>query len=81
VDLRAGLDDSEKRKYRDSNSDPSIIQPVASRYTDYAIPAPYDEVLFVKTVTVLILIIHIHMFFYYLCFILDQVTVLANNNT
>jgi hypothetical protein len=26
--------------YRDSNSDPSIVQPIASRYTDYAIPAP-----------------------------------------
>jgi hypothetical protein len=26
--------------YRDSNSDPSIVQPVASRYTDYAILAP-----------------------------------------
>jgi hypothetical protein len=35
---RAGLDDVEKRKfviYRDSNS-----QPIASRYTDYSIPAP-----------------------------------------
>jgi hypothetical protein len=24
--------------YRDSNSDPSVVQPVASRYTEYAIP-------------------------------------------
>jgi hypothetical protein len=26
---------------RDSNSDPSVVQPAASRYTDYTIPAPW----------------------------------------
>jgi hypothetical protein len=43
VDLRAGLDDLEKRKFLTLpgiESDPSVVQPVASRYTDYAIPAP-----------------------------------------
>jgi hypothetical protein len=42
VGPRAGLDEIEKGKclpYRDSNSDPSVIQPVASCYTDCAIPA------------------------------------------
>jgi hypothetical protein len=36
--LRAGLDNVKKRNflpYRDSNSNPSFVQPVASRYTDY----------------------------------------------
>jgi hypothetical protein len=43
VDLRAGLDDLEKRIFFNkgtSNSDPSVVQSVSSRYTDYAIPAP-----------------------------------------
>jgi hypothetical protein len=34
VDPRAGLDDVGKRK--DSDFDPSVVQPVASRYTDCA---------------------------------------------
>jgi hypothetical protein len=44
VDPRATLNDVEKRKFLtlpgDSNSDPLVVQPVASRYTDYVIPAP-----------------------------------------
>jgi hypothetical protein len=42
VDPRADLDDVEKTTalpYWDSNSHPSLFQPVGSRYTDYAIPA------------------------------------------
>jgi hypothetical protein len=37
VGLRTGLDDVERVKscpYRDSNFDPSVVQPIASRYTD-----------------------------------------------
>jgi hypothetical protein len=30
--------------YWDSNSNPSLVQLVASRYTDYAIPAPYKQI-------------------------------------
>jgi hypothetical protein len=43
VGPRASLDDVEKilDPYWDSNSDPSVVQPVASRYTDCAIPAPF----------------------------------------
>jgi hypothetical protein len=40
---KVSLDDSEKRKFllhRDSNSDPQVVQPVAS-YTDCAILAPH----------------------------------------
>jgi hypothetical protein len=39
VDPIASLDDTEIEDswpYRDSNSDPSVLQPVASRYTDCA---------------------------------------------
>jgi hypothetical protein len=37
VGPRAGLDDTENRKIK---FNPSVTQPVASRYTDRAIPAP-----------------------------------------
>jgi hypothetical protein len=41
VDLKAGLDDVEKRKFftlPGLELRPSIVQPVASRFTDCAIP-------------------------------------------
>jgi hypothetical protein len=41
VGPRTGLEDVERRKfcpYLDSNSDPSAVQPVASRYTDFTSP-------------------------------------------
>jgi hypothetical protein len=37
---RSDLEGVEKKKksYRDSNPDPSVVQPVASRYTDCSVP-------------------------------------------
>jgi hypothetical protein len=45
VGPRAGLDDVEKIFDRTGtrNSDPSVVQPVASRYIDYVIPAADDS--------------------------------------
>jgi hypothetical protein len=43
VGPRAGPDDLKKRTFltlQNSNSDSSVVHPVASRYTDHAIPAP-----------------------------------------
>jgi hypothetical protein len=31
--------------YRNSNSDPSVVQPVVSRYTDCAIPTPLRDIM------------------------------------
>jgi hypothetical protein len=44
VDPRTGMDDVQKRKFLTLPGlelRPSLVQPVASRYTDYAIPAHY----------------------------------------
>jgi hypothetical protein len=44
VDLRAGLDGVEKREFLTLlglNSDPSVVQPVASNYADCSIPLPF----------------------------------------
>jgi hypothetical protein len=46
VDTRAGLEDMEKWKFLlhwDSYSEPLIVQPVASRYINCAIPALYGS--------------------------------------
>jgi hypothetical protein len=48
VDPRAGLDDMEKWKFFTlpvlELPPPLVVQPVASRYTDWAIPAPICNV-------------------------------------
>jgi hypothetical protein len=41
VGSKGGLD-FEKRPYPDSNSGPSVVQPVASRYTDRATAVPVN---------------------------------------
>jgi hypothetical protein len=49
VDPRAGLDELEKRKFLSLpglEPDTSVVQLVASRYTDYTIPAPFLFVLY-----------------------------------
>jgi hypothetical protein len=45
---RASLDDVENIPYWDSNSNPSVIQPVANRYTNCAIPAPILPVYYIE---------------------------------
>jgi hypothetical protein len=49
VDLRAGLDDLEKRKFSTLPGlelRPPFVQPVASRYTDYAQGITEDNYIF-----------------------------------
>jgi hypothetical protein len=44
VDPRVGLDDLNKRQFLTLSEfellTPSVVEPIASRYTDYVIPAP-----------------------------------------
>jgi hypothetical protein len=59
VDPRTGLNDVEKINswhYRPSNSDPSAVQPVASRCNDCAIPAPRLVLKTIKNKTSMLII-------------------------
>jgi hypothetical protein len=53
VGARTSLNDVKRRKkscpYRNSNSDHSAVQPLASRYTDCVIPVPLSEEQITKT--------------------------------
>jgi hypothetical protein len=53
VGPRDGLDDVEKRKFLTLPGlelDPSVVQPVASRYTDYAIAVPLVHGVLIKQI-------------------------------
>jgi hypothetical protein len=58
-----GLDDVEKQNswpYRDSHSEPSVFQPAASRYTDWAISAPHSVWSKLSKLTCPLLTLHLH---------------------
>jgi hypothetical protein len=57
------LDDMERGEscpYWDSNTNPSALQPVASRYTDWAIPAPEYVFLYISYCLVFLIAAKLH---------------------
>jgi hypothetical protein len=59
VDLRAGLDDLEKRKFL---TVPGLeLQPVASRYTDYTIPAQLHNMGLLNLYSCYVVVINIRL--------------------